>query len=384
MSSGIFPSAFKTSCVKPIIKKPNLDPEILANYRPISNLPFISKVLERIVAFQLHNYLSSYNLYPRLQSAYRKNHSTETALLKVQNDLLLAVDNGYEAVLVLLDFSAAFDLIDHDILLNRLEKRFGLCGIPLSWIMSYLTHRKQFVSVGNNTSNEESINRGVPQGSVLGPLLFSIVLYCSLLLYTSEIEDLFIAHSMDAMIYADDTQFYIALKDTNRSESLQRLQHCIDGKTEIIHVISSFARQPPILPPAICCGSSTITPKPEARSLGLTIDNNLLLKSHVNNICRSAFCALTNIGKIRRFLDQKTSASLVNALVISRLDHCNSLLIGLPQYKLQKLQKVFNTAARIVTRTRPDAHITPVLKSLHWLPIEEDYSSRSLSQSSKA
>ena len=377
LSSGIFPSAFKTSCVKPIIKKPNLDPEILANYRPISNLPFISKVLERIVAFQLHSYLSTYNLYPRLQSAYRKNHSTETALLKVQNDLLLAVDNGYEAVLVLLDFSAAFDLIDHDILLNRLEKRFGLCGIPLSWIMSYLTHRKQFVSVGNNTSNEESINRGVPQGSVLGPLLFS--------LYTSEIEDLFIAHSMDAMIYADDTQFYIALKDTNRSESLQRLQHCIDdirswstlnklvlndGKTEIIHVISSFARQPPTLPPAICCGSSTITPKPEARSLGLTIDNNLLLKSHVNNICRSAFCALTNIGKIRRFLDQKTSASLVNALVISRLDHCNSLLIGLPQYELQKLQKVFNTAARIVTRTRPDAHITPVLKSLHWLPIE--------------
>ena len=308
LSSGIFPSSFKTSCVKPIIKKPKLDPEILANYRQISNLPFISKVLERIVAFQLHNYLSTYNLSPRLQSAYRKIHSTETALLKVQNDLLLAVDNGYEAVLVLLDFSAAFDLIDHDILLNRLEKRFSLCGTPLSWIMSYLSHCKQFVSVGNNTSNEESINRGVPQGSVLGALLFS--------LYTSEIEDLFIAHSMDAMIYADDTQFYIAVKDTNRSESLQRLQHSIDdirswstlnklvlndGKTEIIHIISSFARQAPTLPLAICCGSSTIIPKPEAKSLGLTIDNNLLLKSHVNNICRSAFCALTNIGKIRRF-----------------------------------------------------------------------------------
>ena len=129
-SSGIFPSAFKTSCVKPIIKKPKLDPEILANYRPISNLPFISKVLERIVAFQLHSYLSRYNLYPRLQSAYQKIHSTETALLKVQNDLL-AVDNGYEAVLVLLDLSAAFDLIDHDILPNRLEMRFGLCGTPL-------------------------------------------------------------------------------------------------------------------------------------------------------------------------------------------------------------------------------------------------------------
>ena len=165
-------------------------------------------MLERIVAFQLHNYLSTYNLYPILQSAYRKIHSTETALLKVQNDLLLAADNGYEAVLVLLDFSAAFDLIDHDILLNRLEKRFSLCGTPLSWIMSYLSHHKQFVSVGNNTSNEESINCGVAQGSVLEPLLFS--------LYTSEIEDLFIAHSMDSMIYADDTEFYIAFKDTKR------------------------------------------------------------------------------------------------------------------------------------------------------------------------
>ena len=190
---------------------------------------------------------------------------------------------------MLLDFSTAFDLINHDILLNRLEKRFGLCGTPLSWIMSYLSLCKQFVSVGNSTSNEESINRGVPQGSVLRSPLFS--------LYTSEIEDLLIAHSMYAMIYADDTQFYIALKDTNRSESLQRLQHCIDdirswstlnkvvlndGKTEIIHITSSFARQAPTLTLAICCGSSTIIPKPEAQSLGLTIDNNLLLKSHVN------------------------------------------------------------------------------------------------------
>ena len=154
-----------------------------------------------------------------MQSAYRKIHSTETAILKVQNDLLLAVDKGYEAVLVLLDFSAAFDLIDHDILLNRLEKRFGLCGTPLSWIMSYLSHRKQFVSVGNNTSNEESINRGVPQGSVLG-------CYCSPCTPRKLKICRFIAHSMDAKIYTDNTQFYIALKDTNRSESLQR--HCTD------------------------------------------------------------------------------------------------------------------------------------------------------------
>ncbi|KAK2568581.1 hypothetical protein P5673_006515, partial [Acropora cervicornis] len=142
-------------------------------------------------------------------------------------------------------------------------------------------------SCSTDASVELSVKLTVKSCSVLGPLLFS--------LYTSEIEDLFIAYSMDAMIYADDTQFYIALKDTNRSESLQRLQHCIDdirswstlnklvlndGKTEIIHIISSFARQAPTLPLAICCGSSTIIPRPEAQTLGLTIDNNLLLKLH--------------------------------------------------------------------------------------------------------
>lgn len=377
LSTGEFPSAFKISCVKPIIKKPKLDQELLENYRPISNLQFLSKVLERTVAYQLHDYLSTNNLYPRLQSAYRKNHSTETALLKVQNDLLVAIDNGYEAVLVLLDFSAAFDLIDHKILFSRLKKRFGLCDTALAWIVSYLSHRKQFIKVGNIISNEEPIIHGVPQGSVLGPLLF--------ILYTSEIEDIFSAHSIDAMTYADDTQFYIALKDSNRTKSIHKLQSCIndirswstmnklvlnDGKTEIVHIISNFARQAPTSPPDICCGNTVIVPKSEARTLGLTIDENLLLKSHVNNICRSAFCALSDIGKIRKFLDLKTSAALVNALVISRLDHCNSLLAGLPQYELEKLQKVFNTAARIVTRTRPDQSITHVLKSLHWLPIE--------------
>ena len=180
---------------------------------------------------------------------------------------------------------------------------------------------------------------------------------------------------------------------------MQRPQHCIDdirswstlnklvlndGKTEIIHIISSFARQAPTLPLAICCGSSTIIPKPEAQSPGLTIDNNLLLKSHINNICRSAFCALTNIGKIRRFLDQKMSASLVNALVISWLDHCNSLLIGLPQYELQNFRK-FSTLLQVLS---PELFLMLTLHLFlnHFIgcQLKQDYSSRSLSHSLKA
>jgi retron-type reverse transcriptase len=210
--TGEFPSVFKTGCVIPIIKKPTIDADVLGNYRPITNLSFLSKVLERIVAIQLHDHLALNNLYPKLQSAYRKDHSTESALLKVQNDLLVALDNGHEALLVLLDFTAAFDTIDHNTLFSRLEQRFGLSGTTLKWIKSYLSQRSQYVSVRNKISSEVTITRGVAQGSVLGPLLFS--------LYISQLEDILDAHSLDAMVYADDTQIYVILKEPDKSTSV--------------------------------------------------------------------------------------------------------------------------------------------------------------------
>ena len=132
LSSGMVPTSFKTATVKPLLKKPTLDPNNLKNYRPISNLPFLSKVLERIVLLQLKPHLSENNLLSTHQSAYRSNHSCETALLKVVNDILLALDDDNVSVLLLLDLSAAFDTIDHDILLTRLEKLFGLRGSVLN------------------------------------------------------------------------------------------------------------------------------------------------------------------------------------------------------------------------------------------------------------
>ena len=126
LTSGVVPDSFKVARITPLIKKPSLEPDILANYRPISNLPFLSKVLERIVAAQLLHHLSVCNLFPKLQSGYRKSQSTETTLLRVQNDLLRSIDTGNEALLILLDFSAAFDTIDHDSLFCLLHRRFGL------------------------------------------------------------------------------------------------------------------------------------------------------------------------------------------------------------------------------------------------------------------
>ena len=193
----------KTACVVPRLKKKSLDPDELSSYRPISNLPFLSKTLERVVAAELNTYLTDSNLFSSLQSAYRRHHSVETALLRVGNDFLVALDNGNEVLLVLLDYTAAFDTVNHSILLHRLEHRFGISGTVLCWLKSYLNDRSQYVKVDGFDSSSISLNYGVPQGSVLGPLLFT--------LYVSPIEDIIKHHSLDAMFYADDTQIYIAL-----------------------------------------------------------------------------------------------------------------------------------------------------------------------------
>ena len=141
LKTGVFPSIFKEAIAIPLLKKTSLDPNNLKSYRPISNLSFLSKVTEKIVLFQLSTYLNANKLFPISQSAYRPGNSTETALLKLMNDVLHALDNSDAYLLTLLDLSAAFDTIDHNILLQRLEHLYGISGTPLNWFRSYLSNR---------------------------------------------------------------------------------------------------------------------------------------------------------------------------------------------------------------------------------------------------
>ena len=174
LGSGTFPAAFKSALVRPFLKKSMLDPEVLRNYRPVSNLAFVSKVLEKVVAAQLTSHIKEHGLDEKNQSAYCCHHSTETALVKVQNNLLRAIDEGCGVFLVLLGLSVAFDTLDHDILLKRLEESVGLSGLALRWMDSYLRGRSQSVTTDGNTSDAASLKYGIPHGSVLGPLLFTI------------------------------------------------------------------------------------------------------------------------------------------------------------------------------------------------------------------
>jgi len=174
LASGTVPLSFKHAIVKPLLKKSSLDPECLKNYRPVSNLSFLSKVLEHVVLSQCLAHLHHYNLFEPFQSAYRKGYSTETALLRIVNDLLQASDSGCVSILSLLDLSAAFDTIDHGILLSRLATSFGFSGTVLSWFHSYLSNRTQRVMLEGMQSRALDLVCGVPQGSVLGPILFSL------------------------------------------------------------------------------------------------------------------------------------------------------------------------------------------------------------------
>lgn len=184
--------------VKPPLKKSNMDPFDLKSYRPISNLPFLSKVIERLAVDCFTQHVETNSLLPSRQSAYRANHSTETAVTAVINDIARAVDTGMVCAMVLLDLTAAFDTVDHSILLDVLHKRFSVCGSALDWFSSYQSDRMQVVCIGPDTSIPSHLKCGVAQGSTVGPKEF--------ISYTEDIQELVNSHSLAYHLYADDIQ----------------------------------------------------------------------------------------------------------------------------------------------------------------------------------
>ena len=313
---------------------------------------------------------------PRHQSAYRRHHSTETALLQVMSEIYDAADHRRVTLLGLLDLSAAFDCVDHPILLRRLSRTFGLRGAVLNWIRSFLTDRTQRVAYGGFMS---SVSRllycGVPQGSVCGPLLFII--------YTASLFQLIDSHGLRAHSYADDTQVQLSPPAADEQSTVQRLVRCVEDinvwmarnrlkmncdKTQLIW-LGTGQQLRKITIHDLKLMSDRIPFVASVNNLGFHLDNELTMARHIDAVCRSGFFQLRQLRTVRSSFTADCLKTLVHAFVSSRLDYCNSLLSGVSGIQLKRLQSVQNAAARLISSTRKFDHISPVLHDLHWLPV---------------
>ena len=269
-------------------EKDSLDQEIFNNFRPISNLVYISKLIEKVIASRLHSHMTNNNLYEELQSSYRKFHSTETALTCVHDDILRAIDDNKSVLLIMLDLSAAFDTVDHDVLLERLKSGLGICGTALNWFKSYLSGRSQSVLINGTQSKPTSLVCGVPQGSVLGPILFTI--------YMLPLGDIIKRHGMQFHMYADDCQLYTTFEASDINQTALNMEILIDdirgwysenmlklndSKTEMMVISSKF--RPSVHLDHIKIGESSISPSETVRNLGVIMDSNYTMVSHINH-----------------------------------------------------------------------------------------------------
>ena len=247
----------------------------------------------------------------------------------------------------LISWFDTFDTIEQTTLLKRLASRYGINGTASEWIKSYMTDRTQSVCVKDAQSDNVPLVYGVPQGSVAGPLLFT--------LYSAPLQDIITCHGIDNVVYADDTQLYLTFDPEDCDAALKKMEACIadvrswcssnklvlnDKKTELLHFSSQFRKA--TSQPTLVIGDSVVSPSSHARNLGVIMDSSLCMGNQVNSVCKSALFAIRKIGQIRQYLDNKTTETLVHAFVTSRLDSVNSLLFGLPQCELMKIQRVQN------------------------------------------
>ncbi len=375
LQQGRLPDSQKHAIVTPLLKKPGLDTADMNNYRPVSNVSFMSKLIERVVANQLNEYLSANNLLPRFQSAYRKGHSTETALLRVWSDMLMAADDRKITLLSLLDMSAAFDCVDHMILLHRLQVAVGIGGAALDWIRSFLSGRTQQVVYGGVQSPTSTVMFGVPQGTVLGPLLY--------VLYTAPLFDVIARHQVDVHQYADDLQLYLCVPPAEAAITADRLNACLvdveawlkasrlrlnAGKTQIMW-LGSAQQVAKVQIDEVHVLSSRVSVVRAAKNLGVVFDSQLSMSAQVAAVCRSGYYQLRQLRPLRRCMTAEAIETLTHAFISSRLDYCNGLYYGISESLLSRLQSVQNAAARLVTGLGRREHITPVLRQLHWLPV---------------
>ena len=370
--TSVFPSLWKESEIVPILKDGG-DPEVANENRPVSLLPALSKICERVALNQFTEYATRRNCLSGHQSGNKKRHSTETLNILTSDLALEAMDRKQVTALVLLDLSKAFDSIDHMSLLKKL-RAMGTSKEAIEWFRSYLTGRKQSVRIGCETSEPRLISYGVPQGSILGPALFNI--------YINDLPSVPKVGSLEC--YVDDSQLYLSfpVRDTTLAadqltEDLRNIAAwcCKNSllinpdktKLLVLGTPQMLMKIPDDL--SITLLSKKIIPSKSAKNLGVTMDCSLTYDEHVTQVTSKCIGSLCQINRVKYLFDRRTLITIINSLVFSKLFYCSSVWANTTKKNIELLQTVQNFAARIVSGTRKFDHVTPILKQLQWLPI---------------
>lgn len=381
LSSGVFPSLWRSAYVIPLPKISN--PGSLKDFRPISILPFMSKVIEAVVHKQLSAHVYTNNVLSPYQSGFRPGHSTTTALLKVVEDVRQGMDTTQLTVLVLIDFSNAFNAVNHELLLATLHN-LNVSTSVAEWFTSYLQGRRQMVRVDRSFSDWCDITSGVPQGGILSPLLFSIFInlvvpqiICSHHLYADDLQ-LYTQASVDDLnravtdINADLDRISAWSRSFGIAVNPSKCQAIVLGSPRIISSVDLSLMAP------IMYESEQILLVPKVKNLGLILDCGLTGEPQVSDVCRRVTYTLRCLYRFKYFLPISTKILLVQTLVIPKIDYADVCFSNLTQGSLSRLDRLLNNCIRFIFGLRKYDHISAYRRQLNWLPIRERRSLRVL------
>ena len=395
IETSTFPEAWKYSKIIPLYKKD--DPLNAKNYRPVALIPVLSKVLERVIFIQIVHYLESNNLFHSSHHGYRAGHSTCTALIELYDSWMEAVERGELSGVMLIDLSAAFDCVDHALLLEKMRV-LGFNDSSIRWCQSYLSNRRQCVSIEGAQSEFLPIDIGVPQGSILGPLFY--------ILFTNDLPE--VVHKEDCELsmlkigkfntacphcgslvsFADDST--VTVTDCDPSKLTEKLSDKYlavaeyfaanklkvnDEKTHLLIMTTNSKRNLSDIQVSLKTPSAVIKPSVSEKLLGIDIHEGLKWQHYVlyseSSLIRSLYTRLNALKRLKNVASFKTRLVLANGIFCSKLLYCLVLFGGTDEYVLSSLQIAQNEAARVVTKLDKRSPVSKLLRQTGWLSVRQ-------------